>query len=244
MTHRIRNIAVAVGLALVAMILTFAYVTNYERSVNHAQSQVQVYVAAHDLASGTAGSELRGGHGLRAVSVSRNMVVPGAISNPQQLQSLLVTTPIYTGEQVTLRQFANVASEGIRGQLKGTLRAVQVAGDPNQLLVGTLQTGDHVDVVANLHTTAATTGASTGETRIVLRDLDVLDVSDGSETPQVTPASQQPFVIVSVTGKQALALFYVMKNADWTLALRPPTGATDSPGQTDTLKTLLGGGSR
>jgi hypothetical protein len=33
MTYRIRNLVVAIGLALVAMMLTLFYVTNYKRSV-------------------------------------------------------------------------------------------------------------------------------------------------------------------------------------------------------------------
>ena len=60
---------------------------------------------------------------------------------------------MYAGEQVTLRRFSDVAAQGIRSQLKGTLRAVQIAGDPNQLLAGTLKAGDHVDLVANLRLT-------------------------------------------------------------------------------------------
>ena len=56
MTYRTRNIAIAVGLALVAMLLTLVYVTSYRRSVQHAQATVNVYVAAHDIPAGTAGS--------------------------------------------------------------------------------------------------------------------------------------------------------------------------------------------
>ncbi len=78
---------------------------------------------------------------------------------------------MYAGEQVTLRRFSDVAAQGIRSQLKGTLRAVQIAGDPNQLLAGTLEAGDHVDLVANLRLDTNTAATAT---RIVLRDLTVL----------------------------------------------------------------------
>ena len=49
MTYRIRNILIAVGLALVAMMLTLFYVTNYKRSVQKSTSGVPVYVAVKDL---------------------------------------------------------------------------------------------------------------------------------------------------------------------------------------------------
>ena len=52
MTYRIRNIVIAIGLALVAMMLTLFYVTNYKRSVQKSASGVSVYVVALDVATG------------------------------------------------------------------------------------------------------------------------------------------------------------------------------------------------
>src|SRR6476469_4214580 len=58
MTYRIRNIAVAVGLALVAALLTTFYVTNYKRHVRQTESTVTIFVAKRDIPAGTPGSEL------------------------------------------------------------------------------------------------------------------------------------------------------------------------------------------
>src|SRR3954453_15284889 len=137
MTYRIRNVAIAIGLALVAMLLTLFYVVNYRRSVQNQQATVQVYVAAHNIEPGTAGSDLLHGGALRAESVPRHAIVPGAISSPAQVASLVVSQPMYAGEQVTLRRFADIAAEGIVGEVKGNMRAIQISGDPNQLLAGT-----------------------------------------------------------------------------------------------------------
>src|SRR5579872_6390500 len=137
MTYRIRNVVIAIGLALIAMMLTLFYVTNYKRSVQRDASSVQVYVAAHDVSAGVAGAVIATQHDLRLENVQRRDVVPGAISSPGQIANLVLAGPLYAGEQVTLRRFTNVAAEGIRAQLKGTLRAVQVAGDSSQLLAGT-----------------------------------------------------------------------------------------------------------
>src|SRR4051812_4310337 len=171
MTYRIRNVLVAVGLALVAMMLTLFYVTNYKRSVQRDSSSVAVYVAAHDVSAGSAGADMVAQHDLKTMHVARRDVVPGAISSPDQIQNVVLAGPLYAGEQVTLRRFTDVAAQGIRAQLKGTLRAVQIAGEPTQLLAGTLQGGDHVDLVANLRVTSNTTETAS---RIVLRDLTVL----------------------------------------------------------------------
>jgi len=52
MTYRIRNIAVAVGLALVAALLTTFYVANYKRHVRQTESTVTIYVAKRDIPPG------------------------------------------------------------------------------------------------------------------------------------------------------------------------------------------------
>jgi len=240
MTYRIRNIVIGVGLALVAMLITLLYVTNYKRSVQHDAASVQVYVAAHDVSGGVAGADLIKQSDLRPETVTRRDVVPGAISNPAQIQSLVLSGPLYAGEQVTLRRFTDAAAEGIRAQLKGTMRAVQVAGDPNQLLAGTLRAGDHVDLVANLRVDP---NKATNATRIVLRDLTVLSGPGESTTAKVA-SNGATSVILAVTDTQVQRLFYVLRNADWTLELRPVVDAADSPERIETLTSVMTEGIR
>jgi Flp pilus assembly protein CpaB len=241
MTYRIRNILIAVGLALVAMMLTLFYVTNYKRSVQHSTTGVTVYVAARDLTAGTPGSDIVKQKDLRTETVQQRDVVPGAISSPGQVSGLVLAAPVYAGEQVTLRRFSDVLAQGIRGQLKGTLRAVQVAGDPNQLLAGTLTAGDHVDLVANLRLESNTT---TTATRIVLRNLTVLTAPNDPALGKVSSASGGTSAILAVTDTQVQRLFFVLKNADWTLELRPVVGSVDSSERVDTLNTVLQAGAR
>jgi Flp pilus assembly protein CpaB len=238
MTYRTRNIAIAAGLALAAMLLTLLYVSSYRTSVQHAQATVQVYVAARDISAGTAGADLVRTHALRSIAVPRRAVVPGAISNPVQISNLIVAEPLYAGDEITIKRFANVHAEGIRGQLKGTMRAVQVPGDPNQLLAGTLQAGDHIDLVANLRNDPS---VQQPETKIVLRDLIVLQPAGQAAVPSTNGAATS--VILAVTDTQVERLFYVMKNADWTFELRPAYGATDGPTRIESGSTVLHGGS-
>jgi Flp pilus assembly protein CpaB len=241
MTYRIRNILIAVGLALVAMLLTLFYVTNYKRSVQHSTKGVAVYVAARDLSAGTPGADIVKQHALRVENVQQRDVVPGAISSPQQVSGLVLGAPVYAGEQVTLRRFSDVAAQGIRSQLKGTLRAVQVAGDPDQLLAGTLTPGDHVDLVANLRLDSNTTSTAT---RIVLRNLTVLTAPSDPAVGKVSTTSGGESAILAVTDTQVQRLFFVLKNADWTLELRPVIGAVDSSERVDTLNSVIQAGAK
>jgi Flp pilus assembly protein CpaB len=242
MTYRLRNVAIAVGLALVAMLLTLFYVSNYRRTVQHQQATVQVYVAAHNITAGTTGAALAHSHAFKSVSVTRTSVVPGAISNPSEVANLVLSQPLFAGEQVTLRRFTDVQAEGIVGQLKGPMRAVQVSGDPNQVLAGTLKTGDHVDLVANISLDSTT--SSTGHvSRIVLRDIPVLQTS-GPSSSSAAPVGQLNSVILELSDTQVQRFFFVVKNDSWTLELRPAIDATDSPERVDTLTTVVTTGVR
>jgi Flp pilus assembly protein CpaB len=238
MTYRIRNIVIAVGLALLAMMLTLFYVTNYKRSVQKGQSSVQVYVASKDLTAGSSGADLVKSHAFRVETIARNDVVPGAISSPDQVANLVLSAPVYAGEQVTLRRFSDAAAEGIRSQLKGTLRAVELVGDPNQLLAGTLQTGDHVDLVANLHQQG---GSGSNVTKIVLRDLTVLTPPPDTSKIGGAGGGGTSSATLAVTDTQVQRLFFVLKNADWTLELRPVVNAVDSNDRSDDLGTVMRG---
>ena len=137
-----------------------------------------------------------------------------------------------------MRRFSDLHAEGIIGQLKGTMRAIQLPGDPNQLLAGTLRAGDHVDVVANLSLNA-NSGSEGHAVRIVLRDLTVLQPASTAPTGPGGPGTS---VIVAITDTQVQRLYFVMKNADWTLELRPAVDAADSPERLDSLQSVLESG--
>src|SRR5581483_11291437 len=172
MTYRARSFLAAIGLAVVAALLVGFYVSSVRHHVQSQNQHVPVYVAARDIPEGTSGADVVGKGYLRQEDVLRQSVVPGAISSPEQIQKLVAAQATYAGEQVSLARFSNESVEGIRGVLRGPLRAVQIAGDPNQTLAGTLRVGDHVDVVANVKVGSAE--SSRAIDRIVLRNLRVL----------------------------------------------------------------------
>jgi Flp pilus assembly protein CpaB len=250
MTYRMRNILIAVGLAGFAALLVTFYVSNYKNSVQHQQATVTVPVAAHDIPVNTAGSQVLANGWLTTRQIPRNAVVPGAISSPGQIKTLVATQPTYAGEQITAERFGPVVQQGIPGQITGTERAVQIAGDPNQVLAGTLQPGDHVDFEGVL---SVDTGNSNGLTfsRIVVRNLKVLGVQ---ATPSATvgkisgasgPGSNLSSVMLRMTDAQSqkIALVYSFarqsQNNYWTLELRPGLKSQDSPNSVETGFTLL-----
>lgn len=242
MTYRLRNIVIAVTLALVAALLTSFYVTNYQRTVRSDETNVAVFVAARDIPSGTSGLDAARKGMLEPSEIVRRSVVPGAISDPAQIEELVATQPILAGEQVSTRRFATPAERGVRAQLKGTMRAVQVPGDQNQLLAGTLRAGDRIDVVASVKVDP---DREVYATRIVLRDIEVLKAAAGPRADvQFTTTAGAISVLLAVTDTQVQKLFHVLEHGEWSLQLRPPLNANDSPESVAWVGTILADGLR
>jgi len=237
MTYRLRNIFVAIGLALVAALLTTFYVANYKRHVRQTESTVKVFVAKRDIPQGTPGTELIKHGAIGTTDVVQRTVVPGAISSIDQVQTLLTTQPIYAGEQITLRRFASHQQQGIRSQLHGPLRAVALPGTADQLLAGTLKDGDHVDLIANLKTGDCNTCFAV---RDVARNVLVLH-APGGVTPESKVSTNGLSAILAVSDrKEAQKIWYAVENsAGWALQLRPVANATEPSIAVEGIHSLL-----
>jgi Flp pilus assembly protein CpaB len=248
-TYRLRNIVLAVGLAALAAALTSFYVANYKRSVQDGEKDVTIFVAARDIPVGTSGADAVARGMLREEQVARKSVVPGAISSPDEIGKKIATERVYAGEQVSARRFVPSQQRGIRAELKGNQRAFQVPGDVNQLLVGTLKAGDRVDVVGSIKFKVNDFSSGEGNdrdrvaSRVVLRDLLVLRAPGGSLAAEKVGSTVDDYAVqLEVTDSQAQKLFYVMKNGDWSLQLRPAVDSADSPESVETIESVLGDG--
>ena len=236
MTYRVRNIAIAVALAVVAALLTTFYVTNYKKSVQSGEESVTVFVASRDIPIGTSGSDVVDRKWIRTEEIDRRNVVPGAISSPDQIQDLSATEALYVGEQVSTSRFRPLEEQGLRAKIKGNVRALQVPGDEHQLLVGTLKAGDRVDVVGTFDVEGQ---LHVG--RVVLRDLVVLKAAEeGRVQSKLASGANLPFSAqLALTDRQAPKLFWLMKHGEWTLQLRSVVDAADSAENLESAGSLL-----
>jgi Flp pilus assembly protein CpaB len=241
MTYRVKNITIAVALALVAALLTSFYVTNYQRNVRQDETNVPIWVAKRDIPAGSTGAEIAQKGMLEKSEIVRRSVVPGAISDPDQVAELVATQPIFAGEQVSTRRFSTPSQQGIKAQLTGVQRAIMIPGDQHQLLAGTLRAGDRVDLVA-------TFGAGGGSTkifftRIVLRDIEVLRAPAGVGTAEKVTAGSNDgayAVMLKLTDTQVQKLHWVYTDAEqWHLDLRPGKDAADSPENVESWYSVL-----
>ena len=233
MTYRVRNIFIAVGLAVAAALLTVFYVSNYKSNVRESSETISVLVAKTDIPQGMLGSQVVSGKMLTTQEIPRKAFVNGTISKPEDIQGLIVTQPIYIGEQVTARRFGPLEAAGVRDQLKGTYRAIQIKGEPNQILSGVLRPGDHVDFVGSIKFPAE--DSAKHFSKVVLSDVLVLRTSGETDSTAsvVDPTGGDGWVMLRLTDAQAQKLFFVYANNDWWLALRP--GLNDATSRDEAL---------
>jgi Flp pilus assembly protein CpaB len=255
MSYRLKNIVLAGALAALAAVLMTFYVANYRRSVQSNEKNVTVYVAAGQIEEGTSGAALVERQLLAEQKVPRKALVPGAIADPKDVESFVVAGTIYEGEQITKQRFRTVQEQGVAGELRGNMRALQVPGDANQLLAGTLKRGDRVDILLNIRykpQQVADLGVGGGDgeervaTRVVLRDLLVLNAPPAAPfaSARVAGDTRSLAAQLAVTDAQAQKLFFVLKNGDWTFQLRPAVDPADSPDSVETIESVLGDGLR
>jgi Flp pilus assembly protein CpaB len=248
--YRLRNTLIAGGLAAVGAIFVFLYVVSYRTDVQRGAGLVTVFVAARDIPAGTDGGTVAGSGYLRKATVLRRNIVSGAISSPTQISTLAAAGLILAGEQVTVRQFHSAAQRGVLASISGNLRAMTLPGQPNQLLAGIAQDGDHVDVLANIKYTIRPSNSSSSAaggdisevaSRVLLRNLLVLHAASNSTSGGLSGGNTTS-VTLALTDSQAQKLFFAAQNGTWWLALRPVAKPADSPESAETIQSLLGDG--
>jgi pilus assembly protein CpaB len=241
MTYRLRNIGLAIALAAVAVLLVFYYVAQERGRLQNEQELVPVWVATKNIPAGTSGAELETGGFIDEKEVERSVVSAGTLLDPKTVVDKVVVQEIYKGEQVSTLRFRSDSEKGIRAELSGNLRAVQLPGTEHQLLRGTLQKDDRVDVIGTWNVPE---GVQHHVSRVILRDILVLEAAQQAEvTSKISQGpNQQLSVKLALTDAQEAKLFWIAENGAWTLVLRPPTDAADSPEGAENYQTLLADG--
>jgi Flp pilus assembly protein CpaB len=236
---RLRNLALPLGLAAAAAILIGIYVVSYRNSVTHGAGMVKVIVATRDIPAGTDGSTIAGGGYLKSQTVPRRSVVPGSVTSAEPLTAKVTAAQIYKGEQITLRQFVPIAQGGLFAKFSGNQRIVIVPGDANQMLAGTVQEGDHIDVVVVAKYQSGDLARATA--RVVLRNLLVLKAPDESKQASVGGAPTTATTLV-MTDREAQTMAWAMKQGTWFFMLRPTNKPINSSPTVETLFSILGRG--
>ena len=228
------TLALAAGIAALAGLVLFVFLSQYKDSVRGGAAPEPALVAGALIKAGTSGDVVIGQDLYKSVSLPADRLEEGALLNTEAIAGRVAVRDIYPGQQITAADFSKSA-DPVRGQLTGDQRAVSIPLDSAHGLTSHIRAGDRVDILAGF------SGAGAGRGRAVLRTLMqnvlVLDVpsSDGKSS------SKKSDVTLRVTDKQAAALAFSAENGDIWLSLRPPSGASQQTPSTISMEALLAG---
>jgi Flp pilus assembly protein CpaB len=228
MNYSVRNIVIAGGLAVVAIIAVLLYTSNVRDKARQDTARVQVLVAAKDIPAGTTGKQVIDQHLLVPKAIVQSDQVPGALTTTNGgLENLVVSQTIYHGQQVPSAIFESPLTTGTSLQIRATERAISVPVNADSGLIGTLHDGDHVDVLL------AYKGDNGGPsfTRPLLRNVQVLTAPDDNAT--------DGHVLLKLSDVDATKLLYAQQFQSVWLVERPKTQAQDSPAALETSSTVL-----
>jgi Flp pilus assembly protein CpaB len=239
LTSRKGAALIGVVCVVVAGALVLAAMSSYRKSVNAGVAPQTVFVASQLIAKNTPASVIAQGDLFKPVQVHSDQVAAGAIADMTAVHGKVAAKDIYPGEQFTAADFTPVG--GLPAQLGPNERAVTLSLDMAHGLVGTVQTGDHVDVYAGLQLQSGA-GQNNVVLRLLMANVPVLKApsqqNGGVGGPQ---ASATSLVTLGVDDSQAGPLAYAADNGKVWLVLRPANAAATTPPSLVTVQSMLFG---
>jgi len=245
MSYSVRNIVIALILAVVAAGLVIMYTSNVKHNADQSIKTTTVVVAKGDIVAGTPLNTLVDGGAFATQQVATKDVVPGAFTSVKSLNTSLATaTNITAGAQITPAMFSDSKDTAIVNQIHGTMRAVQVAFNANRVLGGTLKAGDHVDIYGEITIQSSRNNSQYSQQTVAARiitNVEVLSTYDtGVATTPLTSASGTnsasgtddgtggDAVILAIPQNLLPDLMLIRQDGQFWMALRPGHGAQDT----------------
>jgi Flp pilus assembly protein CpaB len=207
-----------VTMLVAAGILVFA-LQRYRKSIEGTGHPATVLVAKRLITKGTSGASIGVGQYFRVAKITEKQVLQGALANSAELHGQVAAVDIYPGQQLTAADFGGGL---FYSKLPHNLRAVTVPVDTSHGMIGSIQTGDRVDVYGSF----PKEDKKPAVLRLIASDVVVLDApklkSSGIGASSQTTARANTSLEVSI--HQAAELAFTADFGKVWLVLRPANG--------------------
>jgi len=241
---RAGTLTLAAVAAATAGALILVYLHNYRRTINVQGAPVTVLVAKGTIAKGTPGEAIASSGLFTTTTIRASQLSNGAISDPGVLRGRVAAHDILAGQQLTASDFVS-GGNSLAASLTKTERAITIPIDSAHGLIGTVQPGDHVDVLAGFNViplgpndVPIGNGQARPVLRVIMQNVPVVGV-DSKASGVGGTASTTSKVTVEATEQQAANLAFASDNGKVWLVLRPASGAKLAPPTLVTMETLL-----
>jgi Flp pilus assembly protein CpaB len=227
LSTRMGTIVVGGFAAVLAAVVLLVYIAQYRNSVRQEQKPVAVLVANGLIPKGTSGDQIGSQQMYTISNIPANRVENGAITDPNSLKGRVVVEDMFPGKQLTESDFTDATGK-IQPLISGTDRAMAVPLATANSLIGFIETGDHVDVVAGFNIDNGIDGKSHPIAETLMTNILVLDAPSSSSKGGIGSANDTSNIVLKVSDLQAVELAFASDNGKLWLLLRPQTGAQQS----------------
>jgi Flp pilus assembly protein CpaB len=228
-------LAVAVLVALVAGVLLLLFLSRYRDSVSDT-SPVTVLVAKSLIEKGSSGDVVVSSGMFEPSRITESEEAKGAITDPAALRHQYAVADVFPGEQLTDAKFGPT-SDSVANKVSGYERAISIPLDAAHGMIGDVQTGDHVDVLAGFNVDAGT-GPARPMLRAVMQNALVLKAPSKSKGAGATGNDTQE-VVIRAPDKQAWKFAFSSEYGKVWIVLRSKVGAQQSQPSVVTLESVL-----
>jgi pilus assembly protein CpaB len=224
----------AIVAAGVAAILVFAAINSARKNSTAGTASSTVLVANQLIPKGSSAQALAQQHLFRVAKVNEQSLVAGAVSDISQLRDKISSQDIYPGQQISATSFA-AANGALAAKLGATDRAVSVPLDAAHGLIGNINAGDHVDVLAGFN--VQSTNGTRPVMRVLATNVSVLKIEKSSGAGTGSTAD----VTLRVSADMATKVAFAADNGKLWVVLRPAAGAKDPSANVVSVNSLLTG---
>ena len=220
----ILSTVVIVLLAVAAASGVFLFMNTVRDRADEGRTTVDVLVATGHPGGSGARSLIENGV-FRTKPVDGADLLPGVITDVYQLRGQRTAYLILADEQIAGARLAGPlqVGGGVLGIPDG-FQAASITLEPQRIVAGVLQQGDHVEVFG----TFSTRGNGSQTTHVVIDDALVLAVTS-PEQEATSPATASVTATLAVTPEQASLLILAQEQGHVWLTLLPPNQAVEVP---------------
>jgi Flp pilus assembly protein CpaB len=225
-----RTVIAGVGALVLATVLLLAYLSHYRSSVKSASANVPVLRAKSFIPQGTTALSLAKRGLFEVTAIPKDQLKDGAVTDAAVLHGEVALGDIYPGQQLTVADFGVTAtSSALSGSpdllgtadKTGTWRALSVPLDSSHGISPQVQTGDHVDVYAQM---TARSPAGAGSVLGLLM-ANVLVLAAPNQVAAGTAAPTSSNYILRVPTNEVPRFAFAADNGHFWFALRPQKSA-------------------
>jgi Flp pilus assembly protein CpaB len=226
--------------AVLAAFMLLLYLNQYRSSVAADSEPVTVLIAKSLIEKGMPGDVVGLNRLFQTDEAPKSQVKDGAITDPSTLHGRIAVEDIYPGQQLTVADFA-ASTNAIGARLAGKSRAIAVPVDAARGLVGKVEPGDRVDVLAGFNVMGnGTGGQGRPVTKVMIQNALVLDAPEATAAG-LGAANQTANIVLRVNRNQATEIAWAVDNGKVWLVLRPRAGARPTRPGVATAESVLTG---